>query len=53
MAAHINSALTDEMLRRPEMILFGEDITKKGGVYNVTAGLQRRFGGAGLRYAAR
>jgi len=46
MAAHINSALTDEMLRRPEMILFGEDVAKKGGVYNVTAGLQRRFGGA-------
>jgi len=44
MAAHINSALADEMLARPEMILFGEDVGKKGGVYYVTAGLQKRFG---------
>lgn len=46
MAAHINAALADEMLRRPEIILFGEDVGKKGGVYNVTSGLQRRFGAA-------
>ena len=46
LAAHINSALAEEMNRRPEMILFGEDVAKKGGVYNVTAGLQKKFGGA-------
>ncbi|MFN9740617.1 MAG: thiamine pyrophosphate-dependent enzyme, partial [Acidobacteriota bacterium] len=44
MAAHINAALADEMLCRPEMIIFGEDVGRKGGVYNVTAGLQKRFG---------
>jgi 2-oxoisovalerate dehydrogenase E1 component len=44
MAAHLASALADEMLRRPEVIVFGEDVGKKGGVYYVTAGLQRRFG---------
>ncbi len=44
MAAHINSALADEMLRRPEIIVFGEDVGRKGGVYYVTAGLQKKFG---------
>jgi 2-oxoisovalerate dehydrogenase E1 component len=44
MAAHLASALADEMLRRPEVIVFGEDVGKKGGVYYVTAGLQKRFG---------
>jgi 2-oxoisovalerate dehydrogenase E1 component len=44
MAAHINSALADEMLRFPEIIAFGEDVGKKGGVYYVTQGLQKRFG---------
>jgi len=46
MAAHINSALADEMLRFPEIIVFGEDVAKKGGVYYVTQGLQKKFGGA-------
>ncbi|MBI5363896.1 MAG: MFS transporter [Planctomycetes bacterium] len=44
MAAHINHALHDEFLRRPELLLFGEDVAKKGGVYGVTQGLQKRFG---------
>ncbi len=44
LGAHINSALADEMLRFPEIIVFGEDVGKKGGVYNVTAGLQAKFG---------
>ena len=44
MAAHINAALRDELLRRPEMLVFGEDVGRKGGVYNVTSGLQRTFG---------
>ena len=46
MAAHINAALADEMLCHPEIILFGEDVARKGGVYYVTAGLQKRFGAA-------
>ena len=44
MAAHINSALADEMLLRPEIIVFGEDVGRKGGVYYVTGGLQKKFG---------
>ena len=46
LAAHINAALADELLRRPELVVFGEDVGKKGGVYGLTAGLQRRFGRA-------
>ena len=41
---HINFALTDLMLQYPNMIVFGEDVGKKGGVYRVTADLQARFG---------
>jgi len=44
LAAHINAALADEMLRRKEMVVFGEDVGKKGGIYYVTAGLQEKFG---------
>ena len=44
MAAHINSAIADEMLRFPEIIVFGEDVGKKGGVYYVTQSLQKKFG---------
>lgn len=44
MGAHINAALADEMLRFTEIIAFGEDVGKKGGVYYVTAGLQKKFG---------
>ncbi|MPZ89156.1 MAG: MFS transporter [Nitriliruptorales bacterium] len=44
LAAHINAALRDELLRRPEMLVFGEDVGRKGGVYHVTAGLQQAFG---------
>ncbi len=44
LGAHINSALADEMLRFPEVIVFGEDVARKGGVYYVTAGLQKGFG---------
>jgi 2-oxoisovalerate dehydrogenase E1 component len=46
LAAHLNAALTDEMLRRPEVIVFGEDVGKKGGVYGLTANLAERFGRA-------
>jgi 2-oxoisovalerate dehydrogenase E1 component len=44
MAAHLSAGLADEMLRRPETLVFGEDVGRKGGVYYVTAGLQKRFG---------
>jgi len=46
LAAQLNAALCDEMLRRPEVILFGEDVGQKGGVYGLTANLQERFGRA-------
>ncbi|MDH2424096.1 thiamine pyrophosphate-dependent enzyme [Sphaerisporangium sp. TRM90804] len=40
----INRTLTDIMGAHPEVILFGEDVARKGGVYGVTRGLLRRFG---------
>lgn len=40
----INLTLTDLMLQYPNMLIFGEDVAKKGGVYHVTAELQARFG---------
>ncbi len=46
LAGCLNAALADELLRRPELLVFGEDVGRKGGVYNVTNGLQRRFGAA-------
>ncbi len=46
LGALVNAALHDEMLRRPEMLVFGEDVGKKGGVYGVTQGLQQKFGAA-------
>ena len=44
MAKLINWTLHDIMLQYPEIILCGEDIGQKGGVYNVTANLHDRFG---------
>lgn len=44
LAGSLNAALADELLRRPELLVFGEDVGRKGGVYNVTNGLQKRFG---------
>ncbi|MEU7852353.1 thiamine pyrophosphate-dependent enzyme [Nonomuraea sp. NPDC049141] len=40
----INRTLTDALAVHPEMMVFGEDVAKKGGVYGVTRGLQKRFG---------
>jgi 2-oxoisovalerate dehydrogenase E1 component len=40
----INFVLTDLLLQYPNMVVFGEDVGKKGGVYRVTADLQARFG---------
>lgn len=44
LAVQINRALLDLLIKYPEMILFGEDTGKKGGVYNVTNGLQKKMG---------
>ncbi|MBF8194125.1 MFS transporter [Nonomuraea sp. K274] len=42
----INRTLADALTVYPEMTVFGEDVAKKGGVYGVTRGLQKRFGPA-------
>lgn len=44
LGSHLAAAMADEMLERPEILVFGEDVGKKGGVYYVTQGLQKRFG---------
>lgn len=44
LARQINTALADLMLAHPEMMLMGQDIGRKGGVYGVTQRLQRQFG---------
>ncbi|TAL64413.1 MAG: MFS transporter [Legionella sp.] len=41
---HINFALTDLLMQYPNVLVFGEDVSKKGGVYRVTADLRARFG---------
>ena len=46
LAARINQGLHDAMLAHPELLVFGEDVGKKGGVYGLTQNLQRRFGQA-------
>ena len=40
----IGWALADLMLEHPEIIVAGEDVGRKGGVYGVTQKLQSRFG---------
>ncbi len=44
MAKLINFTLTELMLKHPELILMGEDVGPKGGVYGVTQRLHKRFG---------
>ncbi|NUO52686.1 MAG: MFS transporter [Polyangiaceae bacterium] len=40
----IGRTLADLAAACPELLVFGEDVAKKGGVYGVTKGLQKRFG---------
>ncbi|HMM08274.1 MAG TPA: thiamine pyrophosphate-dependent enzyme [Paracoccus solventivorans] len=44
MSRLINWALTDLMLTHPEIVMMGEDVGRKGGVYGVTQKLIQRFG---------
>ncbi len=46
MSRLINWALTDLMLTHPEIVMMGEDVGRKGGVYGVTQKLTQRFGAA-------
>jgi len=46
MAVLINRGLHEMLEKYPESCIFGEDVAKKGGVYNVTTGLWKRFGTA-------
>lgn len=40
----INLALMDLLLQYPNLLIFGEDVARKGGVYHVTTNLQKKFG---------
>src|SRR6202022_1308378 len=40
----IQSALRDEMERDPAVIVLGEDVGAKGGVFKATEGLQKLYG---------
>lgn len=40
----INDALREEMRRDPTVVVLGEDVGLKGGVFKVTQGLQAEFG---------
>ena len=44
MSRLINWALTDLMLAHADIVMMGEDIGRKGGVYGITQKLQQRFG---------
>ncbi len=44
MSRLINWALTDLMLEHGEIVVMGEDVGRKGGVYGVTQRLHQRFG---------
>ncbi|MDP2085693.1 MAG: thiamine pyrophosphate-dependent enzyme [Gemmobacter sp.] len=44
MSRLINWAITDLMLEHGEIVLMGEDVGRKGGVYGVTQKVQARFG---------
>ena len=45
MVKALNLALLEEMERDPDIVIIGEDVGVDGGVFRVTEGLHRRFGG--------
>lgn len=45
LAQAINQTLAQLLARDPDVLVFGEDVGRKGGVYGVTKGLQQSFGG--------
>ncbi|MGY0500041.1 thiamine pyrophosphate-dependent enzyme [Nocardia sp. FBN12] len=44
MAQSINHTLGELLARDRDVLIFGEDVGRKGGVYGVTKGLRKRFG---------
>ncbi|HMN68761.1 MAG TPA: thiamine pyrophosphate-dependent enzyme [Bdellovibrionales bacterium] len=44
LAKLINLGLQETLARYPGAVVFGEDVAQKGGVYNVTEGLYKKFG---------
>ncbi|HEU4537525.1 MAG TPA: transketolase C-terminal domain-containing protein, partial [Polyangiaceae bacterium] len=44
LALCLRAGLADLMRKHPEMLVFGEDVAQKGGVYGVTGGLWKAFG---------
>jgi 2-oxoisovalerate dehydrogenase E1 component len=46
LAESINRTLADVLLEDQRVLVFGEDVGVKGGVYGVTRGLHKRVGGA-------
>ncbi len=46
LAQAINQTLGDELADHDDVLVFGEDVAVKGGVYGVTRGLRDRFGSA-------
>jgi 2-oxoisovalerate dehydrogenase E1 component len=44
LAQTINATLTDSLASLPHLVVFGEDVAAKGGVYGVTKSLRERFG---------
>jgi 2-oxoisovalerate dehydrogenase E1 component len=45
LAQSLNAALAEVLATRPHALVLGEDVAAKGGVYGVTRGLRKRFGG--------
>ncbi|MFE3052236.1 thiamine pyrophosphate-dependent enzyme [Nocardia sp. NPDC059239] len=44
LAQAVNHTLAELLARDPDVLVFGEDVGRKGGVYGVTKGLQQSFG---------
>ncbi len=45
LAEAVRRTLRTELERNPKLLVFGEDVGRKGGVHLVTEGLQKKFGG--------